>query len=555
MALFENFPYTNLHELNLDWLIQELNMIKDSAVISVNGQTGEVILYQNATVQFPPVDDDHWSIVRTADGVSRGIVFGNDNRAFICHDSLMNEIYSANNQPPYPVTRVNGQTGDIVLYADQYVQLPSLTDEQIFNWTLFRNINSVAHGIQFDADGSGYIIDGENRYKIYSQNDAPPYPVTSVNGQTGAVVLTFPVTSVNGQTGEVELFTEEATGQIEFPSVTSVGVDRVSMNRELNGVNYGLAIDDSGNLKLIIGNTEYNVYTEYDPGLVDSATDSILNVAHDATGSTWGLMRDTTVGPVGILFSNTIQNSPEAYIRYKDSSNNYQTIKLLTLADIPSSSGVVSINGLTGVVVIYGSDIAVSLSDNRTLDVVVSTIEDNISDLEKALVYTEKTNTSTHNIPAGSFVYWNNEPYISTQAISIGDTLSSTNLGSALSAAGMLNSLKNEVTIMNDVTLTPTNELASSSIEIRRYGRLVIIDGYGALTNPLSTTYKTVLIGTLSKKPVHYVQSTLTFNDGYGGILSIATDGHLEIKNYAKTHEDNAAGKGFHGQIIYLTNE
>ena len=29
MALFENFPYTNLHELNLDWLIKELNKLKD----------------------------------------------------------------------------------------------------------------------------------------------------------------------------------------------------------------------------------------------------------------------------------------------------------------------------------------------------------------------------------------------------------------------------------------------------------------------------------------------------------------------------------------------
>ena len=60
----------------------------------------------------------------------------------------------------------------------------------------------------------------------YGPNNAPPYPVTSVNGQTGAVTLTkanvglnnvdnvkqysasnpppYPVTSVNGQTGEVK---------------------------------------------------------------------------------------------------------------------------------------------------------------------------------------------------------------------------------------------------------------------------------------------------------------------------------------------------------------
>ena len=37
MALFENFPYTNLHELNLDWLIDMLNMITQNQVLSVNG--------------------------------------------------------------------------------------------------------------------------------------------------------------------------------------------------------------------------------------------------------------------------------------------------------------------------------------------------------------------------------------------------------------------------------------------------------------------------------------------------------------------------------------
>lgn len=46
----------------------------------------------------------------------------------------------------------------------------------------------------------------------YSANNPPPYPVTSVDGQTGAVVLSYygannpppyPVTSVNGDTGDV----------------------------------------------------------------------------------------------------------------------------------------------------------------------------------------------------------------------------------------------------------------------------------------------------------------------------------------------------------------
>ena len=52
MSLFENFPYTNLHELNLDWLIENLKQMQDVQVLSVNGQTGHVILYENENMQL-----------------------------------------------------------------------------------------------------------------------------------------------------------------------------------------------------------------------------------------------------------------------------------------------------------------------------------------------------------------------------------------------------------------------------------------------------------------------------------------------------------------------
>ena len=54
MAMFENFPYTNLHELNLDWIIQRIKEMEDRSVLSVNGETGNVILYQDlrAWMQF-----------------------------------------------------------------------------------------------------------------------------------------------------------------------------------------------------------------------------------------------------------------------------------------------------------------------------------------------------------------------------------------------------------------------------------------------------------------------------------------------------------------------
>ena len=125
MALFENFPYTNLHELNLDWFINELNRIKESAVLSVNGQTGDVVLYEDATVQFPNISENDWSIIRLANGTKLGIAFDNG-IGYIVHGNTLNQIYSANNPPPYPVSSVNGQTGNVVLYSENTVRLSKI---------------------------------------------------------------------------------------------------------------------------------------------------------------------------------------------------------------------------------------------------------------------------------------------------------------------------------------------------------------------------------------------------------------------------------------------
>lgn len=422
MALFENFPYTNLHELNLDWIMNELTRIKDTAVLSVNGQTGDVILYENATVQFPNVPEDHWSIIRMADGTTRGIMFGNDNKAYIVHGNLMAEIYAQNNQPPYPVTSVNGQTGDVVLFSDSYIRFPDLDDITLHNWTIFRELNNVFRGIQFNDDGSVEIIDGVNRYQLYSSNNPPSYPVTSVNGQTG----------------NVSLFTD-SNGVVALPAIDDPNITGWIIGRTLNNTPCYIQINDDGTLGVTAGVNSYRVYT------TDDTSADVINIPTDAVTDAWGLIRTTSEGSVGILFSNDDQlTQPEAYIRYVDSMDVVHTVKLLTLADIPSASGVVSFNGQTGVVVVKGSDLIVSTTDTRTIAQAIS--DGAITDyaIKGAVAYVENTNTATQNIPAGSYVIWQNSAYISTQAISIGDTLSGSNL-SALSAGGITNALDTKI--------------------------------------------------------------------------------------------------------------
>lgn len=419
MAMFENFPYTNLHELNLDWIIKELERVKESAVLSVNGQTGDVILYQNATVQFPNVPEGHWSIIRMANGTNRGILFGDDNKAYIVHGNLMAEMYSLNNPPPYPVTSVNGQTGDIVLYSSNTVRLPDLDDISLHNWNIFRELNNVFRGIQFNDDGTAEIIDGLNRYRLYSSNNPP----------------TFPVTSVNGQTGDINLYSDN-NGIIAFPAINDAGITGWIIGRNINGSPCYIQLNDDGTIGVTAGGNSFRVYT------TDDTSADIINVPTDASSDAWGLIRETSEGSVGILFSNDpLLTTPEAYVRYVDSMDNVHTEKLLTASDIPSASGVVSFNGQTGVVVVKGSDLIVSTTDTRTIAQAITDASTTDYAIKGSVAYVENTATATQNIPSGAYVIWQNNDYISSQAISIGDTLSGTNL-TALSSGGITNNLK-----------------------------------------------------------------------------------------------------------------
>ena len=81
------------------------------------------------------------------------------------------KLYGNGNEPPYPVTSVNGQTGDVTIEAGGVTSVNGKT------------------GIVTLAKGDVGLGNVDN-VKQYSASNPPPYPVTSVNTKTGAVVLT-----------------------------------------------------------------------------------------------------------------------------------------------------------------------------------------------------------------------------------------------------------------------------------------------------------------------------------------------------------------------------
>ena len=90
------------------------------------------------------------------------------------------QLYGTDNAPPYPVTSVNGQTGDVTIYAGGNVD----------------SVNGKTGVVVLNKSDVG--LGNVDNVRQYSTSNPPPYPVTSVNGAIGEVKSTFYVTVTQG---------------------------------------------------------------------------------------------------------------------------------------------------------------------------------------------------------------------------------------------------------------------------------------------------------------------------------------------------------------------
>lgn len=402
--MFENFPYTNFHNLNLDWIIEKVKEAygpdnpPPTFVMSVNGQTGDVIVYPDAVVKLPTVEEATWNIFRFANGTERGVEFSPGEMKRIDGTGRY-KVYDEQNPPPYPVISVNGETGNVILYRSAYIALPTVQEA---TWTIYRISSGTTTGIQFTAE-KAQRISGQNRYDIYDAQNPPPYPVTSVNGKTGIVTTPF----VN-------------------PS------------------------------------------------------ESILDLDTDSPGDTWGFARNT-LGGTATLYLDTTGNDIKAFIQYvSDDETIYKEYPLLTNEDIPESAGVVSVNGEFGVVTVYGSGISRSSTNAQTIDAALTEIENDITDIETDVTNIVDgiaivANGDTHpQIANGQFVYVRNHNtlpdglYRATAAIQTDGVLSTSNLQA--DGAGGLNNLQSQVDSLSS-NLTNITKVVTQAITLDSSGK------------------------------------------------------------------------------------
>ena len=210
--MFENFPYVNFHDLNLDWLINRImeaygpdNPPPIGLVLSVNGETGAVILYKDAIVRLPDIEESSWNIHRIADGASSGIEFVKGQPAMRIDGINRYKIYDEGNPPPGggggAVDSVDGMTGVVKTWAN--TNTPALDipeDSSGVYWDLRRGLsNGDTMGISFEYDSVNqtyktYLVytpyqGTQTKTELLTSASLPPTGVISVNGQSGIVVL------------------------------------------------------------------------------------------------------------------------------------------------------------------------------------------------------------------------------------------------------------------------------------------------------------------------------------------------------------------------------
>lgn len=204
------YPYTDLHNINLDWIIEEVKKCyspenpPDMAVLSVNGMTGEVTLYTDPAAVLPEIDGTTWSLGRTAAGTLVGIKFNKTLPLQRMNGTSLFNIYDEGNPPPYPVTSVNGRTGAVSV-QEAFFSLTGdtitfITDSPDHSWSLDRATVDGSISLRLDTTNDTpsayleYVSDDETitrTIKLLTPDDIPSSSgVVSVNGEAGVVTLT-----------------------------------------------------------------------------------------------------------------------------------------------------------------------------------------------------------------------------------------------------------------------------------------------------------------------------------------------------------------------------
>ena len=217
-------PYTNFHEINLNWILKQLKKIMQSYVMSVNGQTGDVTLSASDVGALP---DSYTAPVTSVNSKTGAVTLAASDVG------ALPDTYTA------PVTSVNNATGAVTID-----QVDSVTD-----------MEDPTGAIEFSLDTGG-----KGQYRAVGASTWIPF---LTGGKNSGVFFSFGHNVVVGYAGDLydallgpDMAITGAGVAISRPGTYQITA-YVRGVRGTNGsvVNATLAITDSGSPLLSFGDT------------------------------------------------------------------------------------------------------------------------------------------------------------------------------------------------------------------------------------------------------------------------------------------------------------
>ena len=190
------FPWTNLHELNLDWFLSKFKQFTNNYLgttatvelvptteqpeVTVTGGTldDDTDIVDPFTFNFKlPINSSGGGAVNSVNGKVGDVVL---DKTDIGLGNVANVAqYSASNPPPYPVRSVNGMTGDVIVQGANGNYAPAI-------------ITSASGGIAHFTDGADNIPVNDLTIGIdpVQSGSGTPAPgnIRPISGWTGATV-------------------------------------------------------------------------------------------------------------------------------------------------------------------------------------------------------------------------------------------------------------------------------------------------------------------------------------------------------------------------------
>lgn len=399
--------------------------------------------------------------------------------------------YSANNQPPYPVTSVNGQTGNVVIPTGGNVDsvngktgvvvLSAADVGALPNTTVIPDKTS-----QLEND-SGYITN--SALTGYVKKTDIPTKTSQLNNDSGYITTSeAPVQSVNTKTGAVVLTQDDIGDGTTYVRTHNDFTDVLKTQINTNEDNIAMLDGDVEGLQTDVGTLKTNV-TSLQTALT-SKQDVIVGAASTITEDNLAIDRALISNSSGKVAVSNVTSTELGYLDGVTSNVQIQLNKKLETAPVTS------VNSKTGAVQLNASDVG-ALPDTTIIPSKTSQL-DNDSGFITDIPIASATRLGGVKIGAGLSVTENG-----TLSVTGGGTADAVEWNNVLDKPTTIGGygitdakIENGIITLGDQTITPLTSAPVTSVNSKTGAVVLTANDVGAL--PADTVIPTVNNATLT---------------------------------------------------------